>query len=100
MLPTKATPRPVTLKRKSLERYREIVSDDVISELRDLAHGLRLLEVSVTATGGGVGELSCRAVATRQTQKAPSKDPPDQSSLAPTTELAGFMSERAVDNRY
>ena len=60
MLPADATPHPVRLKRKSLERYRPIVSDDVIAELRDLAHnlrGLRVLEVSATPTGGGVAEL-------------------------------------------
>ena len=60
MLLADATPHPVRLKRKSLERYRSIVSDDVIAEARGLARelrGLRVLEVSATATGGGVAEL-------------------------------------------
>lgn len=46
--------------RKSLERYREVVGDDLIAEIRDRAHdlrGLRVLELSATATGGGVAEM-------------------------------------------
>lgn len=53
-------PQPVRLKRKALERYRQIVGDEAVAELRDIAHelrDLRLLEVSATATGGGVAEL-------------------------------------------
>jgi trehalose synthase len=54
------TPRPVRLKRKALEHYRGIVGDELVAKVRDLAQdlrGLRLLEVSATATGGGVAEM-------------------------------------------
>jgi trehalose synthase len=50
----------VDLKRKPLEGYRSIVGDNVVAELRELAYdlrGLRVLELSSTATGGGVAEL-------------------------------------------
>jgi len=52
--------RPVALKRKLLERYRAIVGDEAVEEIRDLARelrGLRVLELSATATGGGVAEM-------------------------------------------
>lgn len=52
--------RRVKLKRKALERYRDLVGDGLVAEIRDLAHelrGLRVLELSSTATGGGVAEL-------------------------------------------
>jgi trehalose synthase len=55
-----STVRPVGLRRKTVEAYRAIVGDDVVAELRDLARplrGLRVLELSSTATGGGVAEL-------------------------------------------
>src|SRR5439155_18690042 len=45
-------PRRVRLKRKSLERYRPIVGDDLVGDIRDVAHelrGLRVLELSSTA---------------------------------------------------
>jgi trehalose synthase len=51
---------PVALKRKLLERYRTIVGDEAVEEIRDLARdlrGLRVLELSATATGGGVAEM-------------------------------------------
>lgn len=57
---SKAEPRHVELKRKRIEHYREIAGDDAIAELRELAHplrGLRVLELSSTATGGGVAEM-------------------------------------------
>ncbi len=48
------------MKRKAIEAYRTVVGDDVVAELRQLAwdlRGLRVLELSSTATGGGVAEL-------------------------------------------
>lgn len=53
-------PHPVELRRKAIEDYRRLISDGEIAEIRDLAHdlrGLRVLELSSTATGGGVAEL-------------------------------------------
>lgn len=53
-------PQPVALKRKALESYRRLVGDETIGEIRELARelqGLRVLELSSTATGGGVAEL-------------------------------------------
>jgi trehalose synthase len=55
-----ARPQRVQVKRKALEAYRRIVGDEVLSGIRALAAGLRgarILEVSSTATGGGVAEL-------------------------------------------
>jgi trehalose synthase len=55
-----ASPRRVSLKRKALEDYRELVGDDLIAEVRELGsalRGLRVLELSATATGGGVAEM-------------------------------------------
>jgi trehalose synthase len=53
-------PRQVELKRKALEHYRTLAGDDLIGDVRSLAHelrGLRVLELSSTATGGGVAEM-------------------------------------------
>jgi trehalose synthase len=53
-------PQPVRLKRKRLEDYRRLIGDDAVAAIRDLGSGLRgarLLELSSTATGGGVAEL-------------------------------------------
>ena len=53
-------PQPVALKRKALESYRRVVGDEAIGEIRELARelqGLRVLELSSTATGGGVAEM-------------------------------------------
>ncbi len=53
-------PQRVELKRKTLESYRRLVGDDVIAAIRSAAselRGARILEVSSTATGGGVAEL-------------------------------------------
>jgi trehalose synthase len=50
----------VALKRKLLERYRPLVGDEALDEIRALARelrGLRVLELSSTATGGGVAEM-------------------------------------------
>ena len=50
----------VELKRKRLERYRQVAGDEQVAEIRDLARelrGLRILELSSTATGGGVAEM-------------------------------------------
>ncbi len=50
----------VQLKRKSLEAYRSLVGDEVVAVIREVAaalRGARVLEVSSTATGGGVAEL-------------------------------------------
>ncbi len=50
----------VQLKRKALESYRRVVGDDEIAAIRSLAselRGARVLELSSTATGGGVAEL-------------------------------------------
>ena len=55
-----ASPQRVELRRKALEDYRRVVPDDEIAMIRDLAHdlrGLRILELSSTATGGGVAEM-------------------------------------------
>jgi trehalose synthase len=55
-----AIARPVRLRRKTVEAYRAIVGGDAVARLRDLARplrGLRVLELSSTATGGGVAEL-------------------------------------------
>jgi len=55
-----ASPRRVSLKRKTLEVYRDLVGDELVAEIRALGaklRGLRLLELSATATGGGVAEL-------------------------------------------
>jgi trehalose synthase len=60
-----AQPRRVEVKRKAVESYRAIVGDDAIAELRDLAfelRGLRVLELSSTATGGGVAEVLSSSV--------------------------------------
>src|SRR5688572_4568059 len=60
-----AQPRRVELKRKAIESYRSIVGDEAIAELRDLAYelrGLRMLELSSTATGGGVAEVLSSSV--------------------------------------
>jgi trehalose synthase len=53
-------PQPVALKRKALESYRQLVGDKAIGDIRELAReltGLRVLELSSTATGGGVAEM-------------------------------------------
>ncbi|MBI2953778.1 MAG: glycosyltransferase [Chloroflexi bacterium] len=45
---------------KSLEAYRDIVGDDKIEEIRDLARdlrGARVLHINATAFGGGVAEI-------------------------------------------
>ena len=50
----------VELKRKRLDRYRSLVGEEIVDTIRDLAHelrGLRVLELSSTATGGGVAEM-------------------------------------------
>jgi trehalose synthase len=55
-----ASPRRVSVKRRALEVYREFVGDELVGEVRELAsqlRGLRVLELSATATGGGVAEL-------------------------------------------
>jgi trehalose synthase len=55
-----ASPRRVRLLRKALEDYRALVGDDLVAEIRELARplrGARVLELSATATGGGVAEL-------------------------------------------
>ena len=60
MTQTPSTARPVRLRHKTVEAYRRVVADELVAELRDLAkplRGLRLLELSSTATGGGVAEL-------------------------------------------
>jgi trehalose synthase len=50
----------VELKRKRLDRYRGLVGEETVDAIRDLSHdlrGLRVLELSATATGGGVAEM-------------------------------------------
>jgi trehalose synthase len=58
---TDASPvRSVRLHRRTVEAYRRLCGDGAVSELRALAEplrGLRVLELSSTATGGGVAEL-------------------------------------------
>lgn len=56
----KTRPHVVRLRRKSIDRYREVAGDAIVDECRELAQdlrGLRVLELSSTATGGGVAEL-------------------------------------------
>src|SRR5688500_3112699 len=56
----RSSPQRVVLRRKTIEDYRRVVGDDEIAAIRDLAHelrGLRILELSSTATGGGVAEM-------------------------------------------
>jgi len=51
---------PVRLKRKRLEAYRRLVGEELVAAVRDLGselRGARVLELSSTATGGGVAEL-------------------------------------------
>ena len=53
-------PQRVHLKRKNLESYRRIVGDELLADIRAQAEplrGARVLELSSTATGGGVAEL-------------------------------------------
>lgn len=50
----------VGVKRKSLENYRRIVSDELIEQIRAVAQtlkGARILHINSTASGGGVAEL-------------------------------------------
>lgn len=57
---TTAQPRRVRLRCKTLERYRPVAGDEIVEECRELARdlkGLRVLQLSSTATGGGVAEL-------------------------------------------
>lgn len=61
----RAHPQPVELKRKRLEDYRRLVGDDAVAAIRDLGsdlRGARILELSATATGGGVAEMLSSAV--------------------------------------
>jgi trehalose synthase len=56
----RAQPQPVRLKHKRLEAYRRLVGDDMVTAIRDIGsdlRGMRVLELSATATGGGVAEL-------------------------------------------
>ncbi|MBI4898286.1 MAG: glycosyltransferase [Actinobacteria bacterium] len=58
--PGSARPQLVRLRKKSIDRYRDVAGDAVVDECRELAdslRGLRVLELSSTATGGGVAEL-------------------------------------------
>ncbi|MEA2085689.1 MAG: glycosyl transferase family 1, partial [Chloroflexota bacterium] len=51
---------PVTTTPKSLDDYREIVGEEVITEIRNLAaplRGARLIHLNSTAFGGGVAEM-------------------------------------------
>jgi trehalose synthase len=53
-------PRRIQTIRKPLERYRAVVGDEAVDELRELARelrGARVPELSATAHGGGVAEL-------------------------------------------
>lgn len=55
-----AHPRKVRLLRKQIRRYREVAGDEIVDECHELAarvRGVRVLELSSTATGGGVAEL-------------------------------------------
>jgi trehalose synthase len=55
-----ASPRRVSLRRAALESYRELVGDELVAKVREVAEalrGLRVLELSATAAGGGVAEL-------------------------------------------
>jgi trehalose synthase len=62
---TTAPLRRVDVPRRGLEPYRPLVGDDLVAEIRELAaplRGLRVLELSATATGGGVAELLASSV--------------------------------------
>jgi trehalose synthase len=53
-------PHRIRVRRKALEDYRALVGDDLVAEARELGRelrGLRVMELSSTATGGGVAEL-------------------------------------------
>jgi trehalose synthase len=55
-----ARPQRVRVKRKALESYRRVVGDEAVAGIREAAaelRGARILELSSTATGGGVAEL-------------------------------------------
>jgi trehalose synthase len=65
----RSAPHRVEAIRKSLEHYRPIVGDELIAEIRDRAHdlsGLRVLQLSATATGGGVAEMLASLVPLEQ----------------------------------
>ena len=50
----------VEVQEKSLDAYRGIVTDDLLSDIRDLASGLagaRVVHINATAFGGGVAEM-------------------------------------------
>ncbi len=50
----------VEVRKKSLDSYRGIVGDDLLSDIRDLAAGLRgtrVVHINATAFGGGVAEM-------------------------------------------
>jgi trehalose synthase len=50
----------VSVTRKALEDYRALVGEELVAEVRELGdalRGMRILELSATATGGGVAEL-------------------------------------------
>lgn len=58
--PGPARPQRVRVKRKALESYRRVVGEEAIAGIREAAaelRGARILELSSTATGGGVAEL-------------------------------------------
>lgn len=53
-------PQRVRVRKKRLEDYRQLVGDDLVDQCRDMARelrGLRTVDLSSTATGGGVAEL-------------------------------------------
>lgn len=50
----------MSVTRKALEDYRALVGEELVAEVRELGdalRGMRILELSATATGGGVAEL-------------------------------------------
>lgn len=58
--PARVLPRRVRLRRKLIDRYREVAGDEIVDLCRDATRelrGLKVLELSSTATGGGVAEM-------------------------------------------
>jgi trehalose synthase len=54
------TQQRIHIRKKKLEEYRTVVGDELVSEIRELGdrlRGLKVLELSSTATGGGVAEM-------------------------------------------
>jgi trehalose synthase len=65
MLPVVALGRHCCSLATNLENYRQLVGDEMINEIRDLAHrlsGVRICHLNATSAGGGVAELLSRYI--------------------------------------